>query len=253
MITSVFELNDNVGIAYWAQTLVSPSTGVTSRITPDSMHFKNGCSHPLLRTNFCGAFFAIRRSLLNSIRQPDGSTGFWEDLRSYGEEFDTSAECHKRRLLILQLPFFWEHLHSQTFSATPRLRTRTSGLSDYIDHDEYEAFCRRHPRLNGLRTVGRKERWAVAVRMRKPPPIEYPYLASSLAMVFKKWKDEEILGVPAHDFFDGLMRDGGTRTMAEAAARGAVDRTSIKYRLPDGQVREVAWDALLADPSPSFV
>ena len=172
-VGSVFEQNANVGIVYWGQKLVSPATGVVARTTSDSLHFKSGCTHPLVRANFSGAFFAIRRSLWSDIRQPDGSVGFWDDLLSYGEEFDTSAECHKRNMLIVQLPFFWEHLHSQTFKASPALRLRTSGPSKYLDHAEYLEFCHRFPELGGIRQPGRKQRLARAVGLSTPAPPEY--------------------------------------------------------------------------------
>lgn len=252
MIRSVFEMNSNVGIAYWGQKLVSPSTGVTTRYASDTLYFKSGCDHPLVRANFCGAFFAIRLDLLRDIRQPDGSIGFWEDLQAYGEEFDTSAECHKRQMLIVQLPPVWEHLHSQTFIANPRMRVRTSGPSTFLDHAEYVEICERYPQLGGIAKPGRKRRLAMSLGLAKPPPLEYSKLVFSMAMVLKKWKHLQVLGAPAHTFFEGLMRDGSPRAMKEAAERGAIDRATLRYQRFDGQLREASWDELVSDPTPSL-
>jgi glycosyltransferase involved in cell wall biosynthesis len=252
MIKSVFEQNNNVGIAYWGQKLVSPSTGVTTRYTSDSLHFNSGCEHPLVRANFCGAFFAIRLDLLRDIRQADGSTGFWEDLQAYGEEFDTSAECHKRQMLIVQLPPVWEHLHSQTFSANPRMRVRTDGPSTFLDHAEYVEFCERHPQLGGIVKMGRKRRLAMSLRLARRPPFEYSKLAYSMAMVFKKWNHLQVLGAPACAFFESLMRDGYPRAMMEAAERGVIGRVTLRYQHLDGQLREATWDELVSDPTPSL-
>lgn len=251
-VKSVFELNDNVGIVYWGQKLVSPATGVVARYTSDSLHFKSGCTHPLVRANFSGAFFAIRRRLWSDVRQPDGSVGFWDDLLSYGEEFDTSAECHKRKLLIVQLPFFWEHLHSQTFKASPTLRLRTSGPSAYLDDAEYLEFCHRFPQLGGIRIKGRKERLAIAVGLARQRPPEYPRLPYSLAMVFKKWCDEKILGIPAHQLFEEMMRNGAPRAIQAAAERGDVVRSPLRYRDLDGIERTASWDDLTSDPTPNL-
>src|SRR5262249_25089403 len=146
-VLSVFDLNSTLGIAYWCQKQVNSASGITRGFTPDSSYFiQSGITHPLLRKNFCGAFFAFRKSLWEDIRQPYGSVGFWEDLQAYGEEIDFSSECHIRDMQILQLPVVWEHLQSQTFVSNPSQRIRPS-LSAYLDEAEYARLRRSYPSI----------------------------------------------------------------------------------------------------------
>ena len=81
-ILSVFDLNSTLGIAYWCQKQVNAASGTGRGFTPDSRYIvESRIRHPLLRSNFCGAFFAFRKSFWKDVKQPDGSVGFWEDLQ----------------------------------------------------------------------------------------------------------------------------------------------------------------------------
>ena len=101
-------------------------------------------------------------------------------------------------------------------------------------------------------TLGRKQRLAIALGLRKAPAFAYSKLAYSLAMVFKKWKRLEVLGVPAPALFENLMRDGYPQAMREAAERGAIAPSALRYEGFDGQIREASWEDLTSDPTPSL-
>src|SRR5713226_5214082 len=59
-VLSVFDLNNSLGIAYWCQKRVDSASGTSCGFTPDSSYFvQSRVRHPLLRSNFCGAFFAF--------------------------------------------------------------------------------------------------------------------------------------------------------------------------------------------------
>jgi GT2 family glycosyltransferase len=214
-LLSCFNDNPKLGIVYWCQRIVDPNTGNVERLTTDSIHaLKAG--KPLLRHNFCGAYFAFRRSIWQDIVQPDGSNGFWEDVNAYGEEFDFSAETLKRGYFILQLPFTWDHLHSQTFAANPNKRKR-SAYSPYLSADEFERFCGIQPRplfVRALRQIVRK------------PQVDIPMVDYSQAMLQKKWRNKTILGFEGEKFLQQMRLDG-----FPSALRIALDRGS--FSLPD--------------------
>jgi GT2 family glycosyltransferase len=253
-VLSVFDLNSTLGIAYWCQKRVNSVSGVSCGFTPDSSYFmRSQITHPLLRSNFCGAFFAFRKSLWEDVRQPDGSIGFWEDLLAYGEEIDFSSECHIRGMHILQLPALWEHLQSQTFTSNQSLKIR-SNLSPYLVEADYRY----------LRSIYRgvfqadaypnrlKTKVLEIIRRGRPPDgiTKHDY---SLAMVIKKWKDRKILGYPGEDYILQLLADGFPQALHDAMENGNAsvpDRIWYRYQ---GAVMPATREECLSDPTSSFV
>jgi GT2 family glycosyltransferase len=214
-VLSYFEDNPKMGIVYWCQRIVDPKTGNVERLTTDSIYTIEA-NKPLLRHNFCGAYFAFRRSIWQDIVQPDGSTGFWEDANTYCEEFDFSAETLKRGYFILQLPFTWDHLHSQTFAANPNKRNRKS-YSTYLSAEEFERFCGIKPRPYFLRAIR---------QMIQKPKVEIPMGEYSQVMIEKKWRNETILGFEGEKFLQQMRSDGFPPALRIALERGS-------FSLPD--------------------
>jgi GT2 family glycosyltransferase len=221
-IRSYFDDNPKLGIVYWCQRIVDPTTGTMRRFTTDSIRTLEAGT-PVLRHNFCGAFFAFRRSIWRAIEQPDGSTGFWEDLNTYGEEFDFSAETLRRGYFILQLPFTWDHLHSQTFAAYPSKRKRNA-FSSYLSADEFTKFCGIQTSsyfVRALRQIARMSKVGF-----KKSKVEIPMGAYSQAMLEKKWRDKTILGFEGSGFLRQMRFDGFPAALRVALERGA-------FNLPD--------------------
>jgi hypothetical protein len=214
-IISYFNDNPRLGIVYWCQRIVDPKTGNVERLTADSIHTIEA-GKPLLRHNFCGAYFAFRRSIWQDVVQPDGSRGFWEDVNTYGEEFDFSAETLKRGYFILQLPFTWDHLHSQTFAANPN-KLKRSSYSTYLSAEEFARFCGIQPRpflVRALRQIVQKAK------------VEIPMLDYSQAMLQKKWRNKTILGFEGEKFLQQMRSDGFPSALRIAMERGS-------FSLPD--------------------
>ncbi len=258
-VSSVFELNPSVGIVYWCQKELDDRTGILQRFSADSTHFMTSAvRHPLLRSNFCGAFFALRRSLWSDIDQPDGSRGFWEDTRSYGEEIDFSSECHTRGMHVVQVPSVWEHLKSQTFRANPRTRVREQA-SAFLSVEEFAEIRASYPRAFGNTQRGRDEHFGKALRhIRRTlgwraAPARLPMLEYSLAMVLKKWQVRTILGMNGAAYLEQLLADGYPQALKEAVARGALELPStVKYR--DCGIEHGAGLAeCLSDPTAALV
>ena len=214
-----FSENDRLGIVYWCQRLIDPATGLPRRLTTDSLRLlEQGDRLPVLRHNFCGAFFSYRKSIWNSIKQPDGSTGFWNDLVSYGEEFDLSAETLNRGYFILQLPAVWDHLHSQTFLSNPDKKLRVA-LSPYLTLEEFRhsAGSKPSPRRsagNALRRLAR-----LLTRNRKSQD-NVSALDYSMAMLHKKWTSRTILGMDAPWFLAQMRLDGFPMALRSAIEAG---------------------------------
>jgi len=228
-VLSSFADNPKLGIVYWCQRIVDPKSGNVERLTTDSIRTIEA-NKPLLRHNFCGAYFAFRRSIWQDIVQPDGATGFWEDANTYGEEFDFSAETLKRGYFILQLPFTWDHLHSQTFAANPNKRKRDS-YSTYLSAEEFASFCGIKPRPYLLR--------AMRQMIQKP---EIPMGEYSQAMLEKKWRNQTILGFEGEKFLKQMRVDGFPSALRIALERGS-------FSLPD-RISGFSWRSLL-DPNES--
>src|SRR5262249_49793944 len=149
------------------------------------------------------AFFAFRKSLWEDVRQPDGSVGFWEDLRAYGEEIDFSSECHIRGMHILQLPVVWEHLQSRTFASNPSQKMRLN-LSPYLNEADYRRLTRTYSGIFGIDDISSypvrfKTKLLEVVGLSKPLRgiAKHDY---SRAMVIKKWRDRRILGYPGSEY-----------------------------------------------------
>ena len=84
-----------------------------------------------------GYFFGFKKSAWKMINQPDGSTGFWEDLRLYFEEIDFSFELAKHGFLscILPVPAAIKHISHVTVTRNPELDYRY--FSTYVSKEEY--------------------------------------------------------------------------------------------------------------------
>jgi hypothetical protein len=257
-ISTAFELNPRVGIVYWCQKQVDSSSGALLRYTSDSKYLvEKGIRFPLLRSNFCGAFFAFRKSLWESIKQPDDTTGFWEDLNAYGEEMDFSSECHQRGVFILQLPIVWEHLQSQTFARNPNQKLRAK-LSPYLSEDEYFHICRQYLGEPGVRDPSPFQSIKNIVkslirRVPDPGANGVSKLKYSAAMVVKKWQTRTIIGYSGGAYISQLLRDGFPTAIQDAIKSGNYSvPDSFLYRDHNSEL-EVAIKDCLSDPSKSLV
>lgn len=257
-ILSVFDLNSTLGIAYWCQKRVNGASGARCGFTPNSSYFvQSKVTHPLFRSNFCGAFFAFRKSLWKDVRQPDGSIGFWEDLRAYSEEIDFSSECHARGMHILQLPLVWEHMQSQTFKSNPSQRIRPN-LSPYLNEADYRYLKSRY----GGNFEEADDVYSYPMRfkaklrevvLRSKPPHGVTKLEYSFTMVMKKWKDRKILGYPGGEYISQLRADGFPQALRNAVENGDAsvpDRIWYRYQ---GAVRTASREECFSDPTPCFV
>ena len=256
-VLSVFDLNSTLGIAYWCQKRVNGGSGARCGFTSDSSYFVlSQVTHPLFRSNFCGAFFAFRKSLWEDVRQPDGSIGFWEDLRAYSEEIDFSSECHARGMHILQLPVLWEHMQSQTFASNPSQRIRPN-LSSYLNEADYRHLKSRYRNIFGADDICsypmRYKTKLLEVVRRSRAPRGITKLEYSLAMVIKKWKDRKILGYPGGEYISRLLADGFPQALRNAIENGSAsvpDRIWYRYQ---GAVRTASREECLSDPTPCLV
>ena len=256
-VLSVFDLNSSLGIAYWCQKRVNSASGAKCGFTPDSSYFvQSQITHPFFRSNFCGAFFAFRKSLWEDISQPDGSIGFWEDLLAYTEEIDFSSECHNRGMHILQLPVVWEHMQSQTFASNPTQRIRPK-LSPYLSEADYRYLKSKYRRIfvtddicsypMPFKTMLRQ----MVGGMRSPRGISK--IDYSIAMVIKKWKDRKILGYPSGEYISQLLADGFPQALRDAVENGRAsvpDRIWYRYQ---GVERIASREECFSDPTSRFV
>ena len=256
-VLSVFDLNSTLGIAYWCQKRVNGASGARCGLTPNSKYFvQSQVRHPLLRSNFCGAFFAFRKSLWEDVRQPDGSIGFWEDLLAYSEEIDFSSECHFRGMHILQLPVLWEHMQSQTFASNPTQRIRPY-LSSYLGEADYRYLKSMYRSIFVTNDISsspaRYKTRLLELVLRNGPPRGVTKHDYSLAMVIKKWKDRKILGYPGGDYISRLLADGFPQALRNAMENGSAsvpDRIRYRYQ---GSVMTASREQCFSDPTPCFV
>jgi hypothetical protein len=213
--------------------------------------------HPLLRHNFCGAFFAFRKEAWRQIRQPDGSIGFWEDLLSYGEEIDFSSELQRAGYWILQLPFVFEHLHSQTFAAHPDLRLRMK-LSPYLSFEKFKSIAAHYP---GIFEVSdgmlRSNSWLSLLRRLSvfgESEGRVTRLNYSKAMLFEKWNDKTILGVDGPRYLKAILTDGFPMALQNAVEGGHFSLPdAIMVRTRDGQELRLSSDSCIDRNGSSLV
>jgi GT2 family glycosyltransferase len=89
-----------------------------------------------------GCAFGFRQALWKQIKQPDGSTGFWEALVSFHEELDFGFEIAKLGFGCYMLPTpSVEHWGSMTFSKNAELSVRK--IIEYLPREEYLDIMRR--------------------------------------------------------------------------------------------------------------
>lgn len=229
-IIYTFENNEQIGLVYWCQRQIDSLTGAFTGYTKDSWNLLcRDKQYPYLRHGFCGAFFSFRKSIWGQIIQPDGSIGFWEDLLSYGEEIDFSAEFLNRGYLIIQLPtVIFEHLRSQTFTGNPEKRLRTS-LSHYLSVDEFYQYLLKFPdcfelsakelfslQIAGNLNIGKLSILKNILRLRDSKIYRVPRLDYSMAMLLKKWKNKTILGFDGENYLHKLYLTGYSSALQDA-------------------------------------
>lgn len=88
-----------------------------------------------------GCAFAVIPRVWSLIQNPDGSTGFYEDLISFHEEVDFGFELATQGFLSYMLPFPpVYHMGGATFQASPELVWRQP--SSYLPMDEFLRYAR---------------------------------------------------------------------------------------------------------------
>lgn len=228
-IKYTFANNNRVGIVYWCQRQINPLSGAFTGYTKDSARMLSTKNrYACLRHGFCGAFFAFRKSVWAQISQPDNSIGFWEDLLSYGEEIDFSSEFLNRGYLILQLPITFEHLRSQTFIANPEKRLRKS-LSRYLTLEEFHKTLLNYSdcfELSGtditLLKIGKFLNQKKSILIDNFPKIgtsrvyKVLRLDYSMAMLLKKWGDQNIIGFNGGKYLKKIYMTGYPSALQDA-------------------------------------
>lgn len=133
--------NPSVGCTWFPQ--LSHNDYVTSQLYP-MLTDDIDCliEKPVIRERFEGGFFGFRKSAWQAIKQPDGSTGFWEDLIAYHEEGDFSMELARQGFTYYLMPFpLVAHFHSMTLSENPSKKLRQ--FSRYLSKEEYLATLKK--------------------------------------------------------------------------------------------------------------
>lgn len=237
-LLSAFSISDRIGLVYWCQKLVDPVTGIFRSFPGDTEELiSNPEIRIVMRHNFNGAFFAIRKDAWRKIVQPDGSVGFWEDLLSYGEEIDFSSELHNLGYWIVQLPFIFEHLHSMTFSTNPEKKIRDI-FSNYLPKSEFIEISNKYPDLFRY-TQKPKSKMNIRQffnnfdRMTKIRRLDY-----SKAMILKKWSNKRILCFSGGEYIRKMFTDGFPNALSIAIKEEVVD-------LPWGIDIEVLSDRII--------
>ncbi|MBF2074614.1 MAG: glycosyltransferase family 2 protein [Synechococcales cyanobacterium C42_A2020_086] len=194
----VFALDNNpeVGIVDWRENIIDFSGNVLKQTS--SYHGKL----PKAKLKPSGPFFAFRKNVWKTIKQPDGSTGFWEDLTAYREEMDLAAEFASRGFYTMQLPFYMEHFKSQTFNGNPDSRLRKT-YSDFLTEEEFWGEFYTYSQLDievKKENSKPKERFKrffpwKALKKQLPTKLEY-----SRAMFAKKWKNRNLFNMPGEKF-----------------------------------------------------
>jgi GT2 family glycosyltransferase len=220
-IRFIFENNEKIGLIYWAQRQIN-LLGVFTGHTYDSEKLlTRKTPYPGLRFGFCGAFFSFRKSIWQNITQPDSSIGFWEDLLSYGEEIDFSAEILNQGYLILQLPILFEHIRSQTFSANPEKKMRNH-LSSFLPLNDFHEIlldssdCFELSRKDKILLKSSKfidfSRYSRILKklpkLRTSGTLNVARLDYSMAMLLKKWNNRKILGFDGKEYLQKVYTTG---------------------------------------------
>ena len=190
-IIFLLDRNPKVGIVDWRENIIDCNGRFIKTTT--SHHDKL----PRIKLKPSGPFFAFRKDVWRQIKQPDGSSGFWEDLLAYREELDIAAEFASRGFYTIQLPFYMEHLKSQTFSGNPDARIRTS-YSSFISQDEFFGKYYEYSQAEGNSqkpSYFEKIHKIKKMMGMKPSKPEFPTkLEYSRAMFAKKWEDKNLFG-----------------------------------------------------------
>lgn len=131
-IVYFFDNNKDVGSIGWNLMQIDSKTG-----NPDKQYSAPNLDVPAGRVGSpVGCSFAFLREHWKAIKQPDGSIGFWESLKSFYEETDFGFEEAKRGWLSYHVPYpIMEHWGSQTFANNRELSI--TRFCDYLSKEEY--------------------------------------------------------------------------------------------------------------------
>ena len=129
--------NPHAGAAGFPLVHIDPVTGSRNM----NLDLPNESVNPGRVGSPVGCAFGFRKALWEKIKQPDGTTGFWEDLVSFYEELDFGFEIAKGGQGCYMLPTpSVEHWGSMTFSKNVELSVRK--IVDYIPREEYLAIMK---------------------------------------------------------------------------------------------------------------
>jgi len=131
----LFDNNDNIGSVGWNLVQIDIKTGL-----PLESHDKPNFDVPVGRVGSpVGCCFGFLRDHWKQIKQPDGSIGFYESLKSFYEETDFGFEQWKHDWMSVHVPYpAQEHWGSQTFSNNRELAV--APFNDMMSKSEYLSY-----------------------------------------------------------------------------------------------------------------
>lgn len=134
------ESNNNIGVVGWPITHINPLTSM-----PNSRYNKPNESNPPGRVGApVGCCFGFKREIWKKVKQPDGSIGFYESIKSFYEEIDFSFEVWKLGYSNYMLSYpCLEHWGSQTFANNPELSH--CELTNILSKEEYIDIMKKAP------------------------------------------------------------------------------------------------------------
>jgi GT2 family glycosyltransferase len=134
-----------------------------------------------------GCCFGFRKDLWAQVKQPDGSTGFYESIRSFYEEIDFGFELSKMGYSNYMIPCpILEHWGSQTFAKNPELSY--CEFNDNFSKEKYIDIMKKSPTTLPIpieKHIELAEKYGAAYRM------DY-----ARCIFAKKWECEDYWNVP---------------------------------------------------------
>jgi GT2 family glycosyltransferase len=125
--------NPKAGSVSFPEIVINPRTKKPHR----GYQYINKFKEPIIRYWPLGCFFGFRKKVWERCKQPDGSTGFWEDLITFYEENDFGLELMRKGFYNFTIPFpAMEHWRHQTLDQNPQVYFRKK-FSGYLSKDEY--------------------------------------------------------------------------------------------------------------------
>lgn len=174
---------NNCGAVGFPLMHVNPITGKLA----EGYNLPNQDSLPGRVGSPVGCSFAFKRELWKNVKQPDGSTGFWENLISFHEETDFGFELAKAGYDSFMLPCpSVEHWGSQTFANNSELSIRV--ISPYLPKEEYIDFLKKAPQKMSIPAD-------VHIKLAEEKDIAYRMTYSRM-MFAKKWGCSDYWDVP---------------------------------------------------------